>query len=113
MKARYCPCLGVKRDRESFDIGFVCALGIGGMTMNVRYRVELNQEERDQLHKMLSGGRHTVRKLKRAQILLVPLHSDFDSWDAGGAEHPVVCQRGAIDSRNCRSTGQNLCAEVL
>ena len=38
--------------------------------MNVRYRVELNQEERDQLHKMLSGGRHAARKLKRAQILL-------------------------------------------
>src|SRR5438270_4980954 len=37
--------------------------------MNVRYRVELNQEERDQLHKMLSGGRHAARKLKRAQIL--------------------------------------------
>src|SRR5438067_10031865 len=70
MKARYCPCLGVKRDRESFDIGFVCALGIGGTAVNVRYRVELNEEERDQLHKMLSGGRHAARKLTRAQILL-------------------------------------------
>src|SRR5487761_1331989 len=70
MKARYCPCLGVKRDRESFDIGFVCALGFGGTAMNVRYRVELNQEERDQLTRMLSGGRHAARKLKRAQILL-------------------------------------------
>ena len=38
--------------------------------MNVRYRVELNQEERDQLNKMLSGGKHAARKLKRAQILL-------------------------------------------
>src|SRR6187455_693716 len=70
MKARYCPCLGVKRDRESFDIGFVCALGVGGTAMNVRYRVELHQEERDQLARMLSGGKHAARKLKRAQILL-------------------------------------------
>src|SRR6201993_3362845 len=82
MKARYCPCLGVKRDRESFDIGFVCALGIGGMAMNVRYRVELNQEERDQLHKMLSGGRHGARKLKRAQILLAA--------DAGESDEAIA-----------------------
>ena len=38
--------------------------------MNVRYRVELNQEEREQLNAMLNGGRHAARKLKRAQILL-------------------------------------------
>jgi transposase len=38
--------------------------------MNVRYRVELTQSERDDLTALLSGGRHPVRKLKRAQILL-------------------------------------------
>lgn len=38
--------------------------------MNVRYRVELNQEERDQLTAILAGGKHAARKLKRAQILL-------------------------------------------
>lgn len=38
--------------------------------MNVCWRVELNQEERDQLSQMLSGGKHDARKLKRAQILL-------------------------------------------
>ena len=38
--------------------------------MNIRYRVELNQLERDRLVAMLSGGRHAARKLKRAQILL-------------------------------------------
>ena len=38
--------------------------------MNVRYRVELSQEERDELKALLSGGTHAVRKLKRAQILL-------------------------------------------
>jgi transposase len=37
--------------------------------MNIRYRVELNEAERAQLMSMLSGGKHAVRKLKRAQIL--------------------------------------------
>ncbi len=38
--------------------------------MNVRYRVELSQEERGELEALLSGGKHAARKLKRAQILL-------------------------------------------
>src|SRR5947208_16661840 len=38
--------------------------------MNVRYRVDLSQAERDQLSALLSGGTHASRKLKRAQILL-------------------------------------------
>ena len=38
--------------------------------MNIKYRVELSQSERDQLEALLSGGRHAARKLKRAQILL-------------------------------------------
>jgi hypothetical protein len=38
--------------------------------MNVRYRVELSQLERNELKALLSGGRHASRKLKRAQILL-------------------------------------------
>jgi hypothetical protein len=38
--------------------------------MNVRYRVELGQAERDRLKALLSGGRQAARKLKRAQILL-------------------------------------------
>jgi transposase len=41
-----------------------------GAGMNVRYRVELSQAERDQLSEMLSGGKHAARRLKRAQILL-------------------------------------------
>jgi len=35
--------------------------------MNVRYRVDLSQAERDGLMAMLSGGKHAARKLKRAQ----------------------------------------------
>jgi transposase len=38
--------------------------------MNVRYRVELTQYEREQLAGLLSGGQQAARKLKRAQILL-------------------------------------------
>ena len=38
--------------------------------MNVRYRVELGQAERDELTAMLGGGKHAARKLKRAQVLL-------------------------------------------
>lgn len=38
--------------------------------MNVRYRVELSQEERAHLSKLLAGGKPGARKLKRAQILL-------------------------------------------
>src|SRR6516165_7854537 len=38
--------------------------------MNVRYRVELSQTEREQLKGFLSGGKRAARKLKRAQILL-------------------------------------------
>lgn len=38
--------------------------------MNVRYRVELSQAERDELTSMLSKGKQAARKLKRAQILL-------------------------------------------
>ena len=38
--------------------------------MNIRYRVELTAAERHELTSLLSAGRHSVRKLKRAQILL-------------------------------------------
>ena len=38
--------------------------------MNVRYRVALSQDERDELSALLSAGKHAARKLKRAQVLL-------------------------------------------
>ncbi len=47
--------------------------------MNVRYRVELSQAERDELTAMLGGGTHSARKLKRAQIVLA---ADSGSCDA-------------------------------
>jgi hypothetical protein len=36
--------------------------------MNVRYRVDLSQSERDELVALVSGGKHPVRRLKRMQI---------------------------------------------
>ena len=50
--------------------------------MNVRYRVELRQDEREELTAMLSGGKHAARKLKRAQILLAA--------DAGTSEEDIA-----------------------
>jgi hypothetical protein len=41
--------------------------------MNVRYRVELSQAERDELTAMLGGGKHAARKVKRAQICWPPM----------------------------------------
>ncbi len=50
--------------------------------MNVRYRVELSQAERGELTALLSGGKHSARKLKRAQILLAA--------DAGGGDEEIA-----------------------
>ncbi len=50
--------------------------------MNVRYRVDLSQVERDQLVALLAGGKHASRKLKRAQILLAA--------DAGASDETIV-----------------------
>jgi hypothetical protein len=38
--------------------------------VNVRYRVDLSQSERDELGALVSGGKLPVRRLKRMQILL-------------------------------------------
>ena len=50
--------------------------------MNVRYRVELSQAERGELTALLSGGKRSARKLKRAQILLAA--------DAGGGDAEIA-----------------------
>ena len=54
--------------------------------MNVRYRVELSQDERDELKSLLSGGKHAVRKVKRAQILLAA--------DAGASDEEIAASVG-------------------
>jgi transposase len=50
--------------------------------MNVRYRVELSQAEREQLTGLLSGGKRPARRLKRAQILLAA--------DAGASDEEIT-----------------------
>jgi transposase len=50
--------------------------------MNIRYRVTLTEEERDQLRRLVSGGKGAVRKLKRAQILLAA--------DAGSTDEMIA-----------------------
>ena len=50
--------------------------------MNIRYRVELSQTERQELKALLSGGKHAARKLKRAQILLAA--------DAGASDEEIA-----------------------
>jgi len=50
--------------------------------VNVRYRVELSESERQELQGMLSGGEQGVRRLKRAQILLAS--------DAGQGEERIA-----------------------
>src|SRR5476651_623123 len=83
MNARYCPCLAVKIGCESPAARFIVALDSGGPAMNIPYRVELNEAERAHLTAMLSGGRHAVRKLKRAQILLAADSGISDEAIAG------------------------------
>jgi len=58
--------------------------------MNVRYRIELSQAERDELLGLLRGGKHSVRKLKRAQILLAA--------DAGASDEEIITGIGVVGS---------------
>ena len=50
--------------------------------MNIHFRVELSETERETLTAMLSGGRQAARKLKRAQILLAA--------DAGSSDEVIA-----------------------
>lgn len=63
--------------------------------MNIRYRVELSEEERGVLEALLSGGKHAVRKLKRAQILLAA--------DAGAGDEEIARSVGVGGSTVCRT----------
>ncbi len=54
--------------------------------MNLRYLVGLSEGERGELQAMLGGGKHAVRKLKRAQILLAA--------DAGMADETIASSVG-------------------
>jgi transposase len=51
--------------------------------MNIRYRVDLDRSERQQLEVLLAGGTCAVRRVKRAQILLAA--------DAGNTDEQIAC----------------------
>src|SRR3954449_8349930 len=82
VKARYCPCRGVKPGRSSGEVVSISSPRCGGDAMNIRFRVELSEAERNELTAMLSGGRRAARKLKRAQILLAA--------DAGSSDEAII-----------------------
>jgi transposase len=46
--------------------------------MNVRYRITLSSEERAQLGALVQGGKGSVRRVKRAQILLAAANRSSD-----------------------------------
>ena len=62
--------------------------------MNIRYRVELDEAEKAQLHCLVNGGKHPARKVKRAQILLAAHDgvSDDDIARIVSASGSTVCR---------------------
>src|SRR3982751_6102207 len=82
MKARYCPCRGVKPGRSSGEVVSISSPRCAGDAMNIHFRVALSEAERNELTAMLSGGRQAARKLKRAQILLAA--------DAGSSDEAIA-----------------------
>jgi len=63
--------------------------------MDIRYRVELSQTERDELKALLECGRHSARKLKRAQILLAA--------DVRTSDEEIARNVGVGESTVCRT----------
>src|SRR5260370_25390770 len=81
MNARYCPCFSVNvaticwlSARRCDPLGFT----LEDTSMNVRYRVKLEESERQELQGLMAGGTRSVRKVKRAQILLAADYGNSD-----------------------------------
>ena len=58
--------------------------------MNIRYRVDLTAEERDELGQLLGAGKCAARRLKRAQVLLAA--------DGGASDEEIERTIGASGS---------------
>src|SRR3546814_741906 len=74
------------RRRHCLNDRFILTSPDAEAAMNIRYLVDLSEDERGELRAMLSGGKHAVRKLKRAQILLAA--------DAGTADETIASSVG-------------------
>ena len=72
--------------------------------MNIRYRVELSQAERSKLTALLSGGKHSARMLKRAQILMAA--------DAGASDEEIAISVGVGGSTVYRTKRRFLVANL-
>ena len=69
--------------------------------MNIRWRVELSQDEREELTALLKSGRHAVRKVKRAQIQILLAADD------GVGDGEVAARVGAGGSTVYRTDGES------
>lgn len=72
--------------------------------MNIRYRVTLTKEERDQLQRMVSGGKGAVRRLKRAQVLLAA--------DAGSTDE-IIARNVGVGTSTVYRTKQHFVEDGL
>jgi len=68
--------------------------------MNIRYRITLTAEERDQLRSFVQTGKGAFRRLKRAQILLA---SEAGSTDATIA-HNISVGTSTVSERSDASS---------
>lgn len=72
--------------------------------MNVRYIVELEESERERLHKMVSQGTERARRLKRAQVLLAAERGESDA---------VIARTLAVGTSTVYRTKRRLVEEGL
>ena len=62
--------IGRRSDRHGSDRVILCVVSRKGDAMNIRYVVDLTDEERSELKALVASGSAQVRKVKRAQVLL-------------------------------------------
>jgi hypothetical protein len=72
--------------------------------MNIRYRVTLTAEERQQLKELVHGGVGGVRKIKRAQILLAA---------DGGCKDEAIAQTIGVGTSTVYRTKQRFVEDGL
>jgi hypothetical protein len=66
-------------ERDRHAVWSVIRYVAGGPAMHLRYRVDLEESERQQLEEIVAGGIRAVRRVKRAQILLAAAAGERDA----------------------------------